>query len=301
MFGASPASLFGIRELKAVRALLIDCGLGRSTINHRVGILKAAFRWAVEERHVPAAVWHELAALRGLRAGDGGREPRRVGPVADEHVRAILPFCTPTLRAMVELHLLTGMRSGELCSMRPCDILSRGGVAVYSPADHKGRRFGRERMVPLGPRAWAIVSPLVAARDGVARGPDEPGSGEPVFSPAQSMRECRAARRRRRKSKVQPSQRDRASRGSRRRPGPRWTSDSYRRAVSRAIRAARAAGADVPAWHPHQIRHRVGTRVRERFGLEAAQAVLGHASLQATQIYAEPPWQKAVDVMRRIG
>jgi integrase len=32
-----------------------------------------------------------------------------------------------------------------------------------------------------------------------------------------------------------------------------------------------------PRWHPHQLRHTAATEIRAKFGLEAAQAVLGHA------------------------
>jgi integrase len=40
-------------------------------------------------------------------------------------------------------------------------------------------------------------------------------------------------------------------------------------------------------WTPLQIRHTYATQVRRTHGLEGAQAVLGHSTLDATQIYAE--------------
>jgi len=46
-------------------------------------------------------------------------------------------------------------------------------------------------------------------------------------------------------------------------------------------------------WHPNQLRHRRGTEVREQFGLDAAQAVLGHTEARVTEIYAEVNLQKA--------
>ena len=54
-------------------------------------------------------------------------------------------------------------------------------------------------------------------------------------------------------------------------------------------------------WHPNQLRHTVATEVRARFGLEAAQAVLGHAKADVTQVYAERDLSKAAEVMRQIG
>ena len=50
-------------------------------------------------------------------------------------------------------------------------------------------------------------------------------------------------------------------------------------------RAARKAGQ--PHWTPLQLRHTALTLIRERHGLEAAQAVGGHSRLTTTQIYAE--------------
>ena len=54
-------------------------------------------------------------------------------------------------------------------------------------------------------------------------------------------------------------------------------------------------------WSPNQLRHTAGTAIRKRFGLEAAQVILGHASADVTQIYAERDLQKAVDIMREVG
>jgi hypothetical protein len=42
-------------------------------------------------------------------------------------------------------------------------------------------------------------------------------------------------------------------------------------------------------------------RSRRRFGLEAAQVILGHAKADTTQIYAERDAALAVEVARKIG
>jgi site-specific recombinase XerC len=41
--------------------------------------------------------------------------------------------------------------------------------------------------------------------------------------------------------------------------------------------------------------------IRKRYGLEAAQVILGHASADVTQVYAERDLQKAVEIMREVG
>jgi integrase len=54
-------------------------------------------------------------------------------------------------------------------------------------------------------------------------------------------------------------------------------------------------------WHPHQLRHAAATAIRGQFGLEEAQAVLGHSELSSTQIYAEKNLETARAVMRQTG
>jgi integrase len=52
---------------------------------------------------------------------------------------------------------------------------------------------------------------------------------------------------------------------------------------------------------PGQLRHAFATAVRKRFGLDAAQASLGHAKADTTTLYAELDLRKAVEVAREIG
>lgn len=72
--------------------------------------------------------------------------------------------------------------------------------------------------------------------------------------------------------------------------------DSYRGAIARACK-----GAGLAHWFPHLLRHSRGTEVRREAGLEGAGAVLGHASLAATEVYAERDVQRAVELARRSG
>ena len=75
-----------------------------------------------------------------------------------------------------------------------------------------------------------------------------------------------------------------------------YTSASYGRAVTRVCRRL-----GLPHWHPHQIRHAFATRVRASHGLDAAQAVLGHATARVTEIYAERVGGLAKKVVDEIG
>jgi len=73
-----------------------------------------------------------------------------------------------------------------------------------------------------------------------------------------------------------------------------------RTAFCRAItRACERAG--IERWVPHQMRHTNANNVRDEFGLEHTQAVLGHAHADMTQHYAKASSKKAAEVALKIG
>ncbi len=49
------------------------------------------------------------------------------------------------------------------------------------------------------------------------------------------------------------------------------------------------------------MRHNAGTEFRRRFGVEAAQLLLGHARADVTQVYAEVNHAKALEVAAKVG
>lgn len=74
------------------------------------------------------------------------------------------------------------------------------------------------------------------------------------------------------------------------------TSDYYGRWIKIACKRAK-----VPYFTSHQIRHYHATVVREKFGLDAAQAALGHSSAKTTEIYAEVSSTLAKKVSEDLG
>jgi integrase len=97
-----------------------------------------------------------------------------------------------------------------------------------------------------------------------------------------------------------------------RRIGKRYTKDSYARAIARAHKKADrwAKGGRVcddveviiPAWHPHQLRHNIATKLRKEYGLDASRIVLGHTSNSSvTAIYAEADMEKGKQIMAKVG
>jgi integrase len=265
---------------------MIDSRLCRNVINQRVGRIVHVFKWAASEELVPVNVHLSLKTVSGLQKGrTDARESEPIRPVPDAFVDAIQPFVSRQIWAMVETQRLTGMRPGEVCLMRTCDLDMSGKVWVYTPADHKMLYRGRDRRVYIGPRAQTILKPWLKT-DLTAY----------LFSPAEARAERFAAMRKKRKTPVQPSQRDRRKAGAKRRPGEHYTSRTYHHAIRNACTKA-----DVSHWHPTQLRHNAGTRLRREFGLDTARAVLGHSTPVVTEVYAELDGTKAAEAMERVG
>jgi len=79
-------------------------------------------------------------------------------------------------------------------------------------------------------------------------------------------------------------------------PGACYTTDSYRRAITRACE-----NNGIAKWSPNRLRHTAATQVRKEFGLESAQIILDHSAADVTQVYAERDLSKGIEVAKRIG
>lgn len=252
------ASEFGPRKLRAFRDHLLHPGTrSRRTVNDYVSIVVTCWRWATEHELVEAGNWQALRSLSRLKAGrTDARESSGIQPVDVADVRSTQQALPPTLRAMIDVQMLTGMRPGEVVIMRRSDLERDGDRMVYRPTRHKTQHHDRARVIYLPALAVEVLRPFVEAceRDG----------SEYLFAPARANRERQMKQ------------------GQRRGQGEHYTTASYRRAIRRA---AEQVGVD--AWHPNQLRHTFATAAKHEAGWEAARAMLGHSSATTTQVYVE--------------
>lgn len=141
----------------------------------------------------------------------------------------------------------------------------------------------------IGPKAQAVLAEFPT---------DDPA--DYFFSPASLTAERMAARSGARKTPRYPShmKRNQAKKlaNPKRAPGARYAVGAYTQAVAKGCKAG-----GVPGWCPNRLRHSFATEVRKTHGLEAAQVLLGHASADGTQIYAEKDSALARDVAAKIG
>jgi integrase len=158
------------------------------------------------------------------------------------------------------------MRSEEVCKLRTCDIdRGAGDFWLYRPAWHKTKRHGKRRVIAFGPRAQEVLAPFLRPL----------GPWRVIFSPRDFPR---------------------GAWGKTRLPRADYTLLSYCDAVAKVCERR-----GLPHWHPHQLRHAFVTEVRGRYGLDAAQAMLGHSRADVTEIYAQLNEGQVTTLAREIG
>ena len=277
---------FTPRYLKLVRKEMIQSGrFCRRTVNDYIFRIIAIFAWGVENDLVQESTWRALKIVKSLRKGEEGtfdNEERQ--PISDDVIRRTLPFMPPTLRAMVQLQRILGMRPNEIFKMRVGDIdtTQNNGLWYYVPGSYKTSRFVGKIVFPLGKPEQELIAPHL-----VGKAPEAA-----VFSPRAAMAERGADRRANRKTKMSPSHvaKDKARAAK---PSPYsefYNRDSYRNAIAHAIAKGNKVlpdGGKIPHWFPYQLRHAAATDAELAHSDADAQALLGHRTVNMTKRYSK--------------
>lgn len=266
LYGSLPAAEFGPVPFKAVRHAWAAEGKAVSTINGMARKLVQMARWGVEEELLPADAWHRLRAVRQLVPGrDVGRVRPPIPPVADDVLERVIAAAHPMLGAMMRVQRLSGMRPIEVCWLAPKHVDRSGPVWWYAvpPEANKEDHKGRERRVPLGPRAQAVLAPYLE------RAKKRPGDA--LFRP------CDA-----------PCSRSRAR---------RYAPGNY----GRCLRSA-CLKAGVPPFGPNRLRKAAATEINRRYDLQAARTVLGHSEATTTAAsYVSRDYEAAAKIAAEMG
>jgi integrase len=269
--GLLPAAEFGPKRLKAIQLRLAKAKQSRGYVNAVSARIKRIFKWAVSEELIEPSVFHGLQTVTGLRKDRSpALETRPREPVEWESVAAILPELSPAVHAMVLVQWFTGARSQSVCMARAGQFDTSVEPWTWKPK-HKSEGT-HDLTLFIGPQCRQVLLPFLQGRK----------PGEFLFRPVNV--------------------------GGKRSRGYRsfYDSVSYLRAVARAqarvnLEREKAGLKPLAKWVPHQLRHTRATLVRSRYGLEAAQATLGHSRLDTTQIYAQRLRALAVQVANETG
>ena len=268
--------------LRMVRDKAVKEGLSRSGCNRLAKTVRRIFKYGVGHELVHPNTLEALRCVESLRAGHSeAPDLAPVQAIPKKDIEQTLTYLPPTLQAMVRLQLLTAARPGEICQLRGADIDRTEDIWTVSLKHHKTAHHGQSRTLYFGQQAQEVLRPLLLRRP----------ADEPLFSPKEAMKERaeKAATHRRPNQAPNPRKTNRTV-------GEQYDTTSYRRAIAYA---AKQAGVSV--WTPNQLRHTAATYIREHYGLDVAQHMLGHASANITQVYAEVNRKKVLDVVREIG
>ena len=249
-----PVADFKPRCLKLIRTEMIkSCRFCRRIVNRYTHRVISIFAWGVENDLVPETTWRALKAVKSLRKGEEGtfdNPPRQ--EVSDDVVKRTLPFMPPTLRAMVVVQRLTGMRPSEVFNMRVGEInrTQENGLWYYIPKSHKTEHYIGNKSIPLGKSEQKLIALYLEGKK-----PEQA-----VFSPRTALEERNAERRAKRKTKIPPSQaaRDKASTTKPSAYSEFYNQCSYRQAIEYAIEKGNrllSNGEKIPHWTPYQLRH----------------------------------------------
>ncbi len=283
-FGPQSASDVGAPEVARWRDAQVNPDADRQpshrTLKGRLGCVKRMYRWGRERGLVTREAALDISSVSALRPGSPGVACRKpVGPIDEVQFRETLRELPSSIVAMLTVMWHTGCRAGEIAKARACDIDRSGSVWLYRPLRHKTAYLGHERVIYLGSVAQEAITPYLGYG----------AISDPIFSPRIVWHEVH--------HKAVPSR-------GKRRPGAVWTTHAITRSIHYACQRIRNRGGEwskFQDWNVHQIRHAWATRVRALHGIEAAQATLGHASLDATQIYAEKSANLALEIARKMG
>lgn len=260
LYGELPVNEFGPKQLKRYRETLMERGHTRSGINKSTSRVRRAIAWGVEEELCKAKVLKRLECVAPLKRNrTTAVESDPIEPAYHHDVQRVLEHVPEVVGAMIETQRLTGMRPGEVVSMRRCDIDIGHEIWCYRPAHHKNQWRGQRREVYIGPQGQELLEPWFP-----------PAYRDYLFSPRRYFKQPRYS--------------------------PCYTVHAYRNCIKKWCRRL-----SIPVWTPNQLRHEFATKVRETGGIEDAQAALGHARIETTEIYAKANRERARELMKAIG
>jgi integrase len=175
-FGEIPVTEFGPKKLKQLREDMIALDRTRYYVNEATSIIKRCFNWCASEELVPAEMAVALTTVKGLQKNrTAAREKPPIGPVADEHVEATLPYVSNLVGDVVRTMRLTGMRLGEALAMTSAEIDRTDPTCwVYRPGHHKTEHKDKTRAVFIGARAQEVILPYILKTTDSTPLPDHP-------------------------------------------------------------------------------------------------------------------------------
>ncbi|MDO4857185.1 MAG: tyrosine-type recombinase/integrase [Thermoguttaceae bacterium] len=282
-YGFTDVEDFGPIALKDCREQFLAADYDRNYINALTRYIVDTFKFGVANELVSEGVAVRLTFVKPLKQGEA-RENAPREEVPDSEIIKTLPHLLPTIRDMVILQRISGMRPSELFRMTLEQFVKRDPDGwVYMPFKHKTQIHNKSRVIGFGKYEISILE-----RHARGKKPDEP-----LFSPRDAWLE-RAERLGRKTPQPQPNYNN------------YYTKDSYSTNIARTIKRAnermrkegRPESDLIQHWSPYQLRHATATFLSLLMSRDDAATALGHASTNTTQIYDHSEVEKALRFVR---
>ncbi|GHT28891.1 integrase [Planctomycetales bacterium] len=242
---------------------LIEQGYAKSQVKRYIKVVKQVFSWAATPRYdegtwdilptmVSASLIAEMKMIKVTDADNCRENPLRLD-VAYEYIQAVMDYVSPIIEAMMRVQYLTGMRPGEVCTMKVGDIkktkaefgnhyrLWDGENWLYVAAEHKTKKYIGERQFAIAMEEQEILEPYLAGKS----------ASDFVFSKT-----------------------------SKRGFGKPFTTDEYGRYIKRTIEKY-----ELEKFTAHQIKHSAVSDTSEKHNRDKARALAGHTSETMTARY----------------
>ena len=283
LYGSTEAETFGLLALKECRERFISMDYDRNYINRMVTYIIRMFKFGVANELVTENVAIRLSYVTHLKQGEA-RENAPREEVPDSEILKTLPHLLPTIRDMVILQRISGMRPSEFFRMTLEQFVKRDPDGwVYMPFKHKTQIHNKSRVIAFGKYEIAILE-----RHARGKQPDEP-----LFSPRDAWLE-RAERLGYKTPQPQPNYNN------------YYTKDSYSTNIARTIKRAnermrkegRPESDLIRHWSPYQLRHATATFLSLLMSRDDAATALGHSNTQTTRIYDHSEVEKALRFVR---
>jgi len=175
-FAGQAVDVLDTRHFLFLQDKFVEHGVSRKYCNDLMKFVRAMLKWGTIRKLVPYQVYGEAKLISALKKGKTrAREKPDRKPVADGVVRRTLPFMSPTVRAMVQVQRLTGMRPSEVWKMtaRDIDKTRDSELWYYVPESHKTEEHIGQKPIPLGKPEQKLIAPYLISKK----------PSEAVFSP----------------------------------------------------------------------------------------------------------------------
>lgn len=180
IFGSYKLLDINAEVIEKFQTQLLKEGLQPGGVNRQVSLLKAMFTKAFDWGMIPESHLKEVRKVKPLKG-----EKTRLRYLTVEECHRLISCCPPWLQDIVIFALNTGMRRGEILSLRWKDVDLKNRIILIPNTNTK---TGTKREIPMNETVFRLLSRMVRPMD----------SEQKVFNPPARIREpfekaCRKA------------------------------------------------------------------------------------------------------------